>query len=117
MPGLRHGFAPARGGHFAGRAGLLVPGQGRLLTMFAPDALPVARAEQLIAQAPPGGYAEWPAAFARNWVGHGRSSDRWLRARMEATHRWQAWQEELLIDASQPYPAIVARHWGDPADR
>ena len=98
----------------------LVPGQGRLLTMFTPDALPVARAEQLIAQAPPGGYAEWPAALGPELglgMGEITRSDRWLRARLEATIDSQAWQEELLIDASQPYPAIVARHWGDPADR
>jgi general secretion pathway protein K len=86
--------------------------------MFAPDALPVARAEQLIAQAPPGGYAEWPAALGPE-LGFGRNHAlRSLAARpVGGDHRSQAWQEELLIDASQPYPAIVARHWGDPADR
>jgi general secretion pathway protein K len=56
--------------------------------MFTPDALPVARAEQLIAQAPPGGYAEWPAALGPELglgMGEITRSDRWLRARLEAT--------------------------------
>jgi general secretion pathway protein K len=90
----------------------LAPGQGRLLTMFAPMPcrLPVPSSSS---PRRPGG-ADGLPAWARNGLGGAGS----LAARpVGGDHRWQAWQEELLIDASQPYPAIVARHWGDPADR
>jgi len=97
----------------------LVPGQGRLLAMFAPDALPVARAEQIIAQAPPGGYADLASALGpAQGLGMGEMllSDRWLRAQLVATIDSQLWREEVLIDAGRAVPQIVSRTWGDPAD-
>ncbi|NKJ43609.1 type II secretion system protein GspK [Novosphingobium sp. SG720] len=98
----------------------LAPGQGRLLAMFAPDLLPVARAEQVIALAPPGGYRDLAGALgpAQGLApGEVLLDDRWLRARLVATIDSQAWSEEVLVDASQATPQIAARTWGDAADR
>ncbi len=100
--------------------GSLAPGQGRLLAMFAPDALSVARAEQIIAQAPPGGYRDLASALG---AGQGLATgeivlvNRWLRVRLVATIDSQAVEEELLIDAGTTPPRIVGRSWGEAADR
>lgn len=100
--------------------GSLVPGQGRLLAMFAPDALSVARAEQIIAQAPPGGYRDLASALGLAQglaTGEIVLTDRWLRARLVATIDSQALEEELLIDAGTTPPRIAGRSWGEAADR
>jgi general secretion pathway protein K len=98
----------------------LAPGQGRLLAMFGPDVLPLARAEQVIAQAPPGGYRDLASALgpAQGLApGEVLLADRWLRARLTATVDSQAWSEEVLIDAGQPIAQIAMRTWGEAADR
>lgn len=91
-------------------------GQGRLLAMFAPEALPLARAEQLIGQ-PIGQGGITPEdlpGFAPDEV---VAQDRWLRARIEARIDGRVLGEDVLIDGGQDRPKIVARAWGEAADR
>jgi general secretion pathway protein K len=100
----------------------LLPEQAPLLSMLAPDQLPLSAARALIAGRPAAGY---PSAVAF-WQASGVSSEalppsageqirlksRWFELRAEVRHSGQSLASTTLIDLREPRARIVRRRYG-----
>jgi general secretion pathway protein K len=85
-------------------------GQGRLLAMFAPE-VPLARAEQLIGQ------RGRPRRPSRLRTGRGGDAGSLAARADRGAHRWPRAGRGRADRWGQDRPKIVARAWGEAADR